>query len=121
MNYFFGSINPNGDWNIFDFQVGDSDEFYGHSKMSKDDIIVLVVGKQNKNIESGAYAILKCLGNSFKVDKRYIVEAKCLLHSGAKPFLTRKALSEYVHLPIRVPVIIRDKEYEFSKLIDSLI
>ena len=122
MNYFCGSINPNGEWNIFDFEVGQVDSFYAHLKMAPKDIIVLIVGKQNPEIESGAYTIMECVSDLYKVDEdgklRNRIDAKCIYHSGQRPFLLRNELEKYVHFPIRVPVQVKRNINEFSETID---
>lgn len=125
MNYFCGSINPTGNWDIFSFNAGSKDDFYAHSKMEPDDIIVLVVGKQDKDIESGAYAILKCTSTIYKKEiagkLRNRIEAECLYHSGSIPFMTRDELEHYVHLPIRIPISVTQDVTAFSHNISKFI
>ncbi len=125
LNYFCGSINPKGDWNIFDFSIGEKDSFYAHSKMVPSDIIVLVVGKQNPEVLSGAYAILKCISDIYQDDEngktRNRINAECLFHSGSTPFILRKELEQYIHFPIRVPVQIKKDIDRFSVLLNEYI
>lgn len=95
MNYFCGSINPKGKWNIFDFSIGETDSFYAHSGMS-----------------SGAYAILKCISDLYQEEEngkiRNRINAECIYHSGLTPFINRKELEYYMHLPIRIPIQIKN-------------
>lgn len=126
MNYFFCSINPLGDWNIFTFPSGNEDDFLAHSKMVPGDIMILVVGLQDKNIESGAYSILECTSDLFKSEEydgkiRNRINAKCLYHSGSKPFMTREELSNYTHFPLRVPVIANKNLSELTSVLDTYI
>jgi len=126
MNYFFCSINPKDEWNIFTFPAGNEEDFLAHSKMRPGDIMILVVGLQDKNIESGAYSILECTGDLFKSEEyngkiRNRINAKCLYHSGSKPFMTREELSYYVHFPLRVPVIAKNNLYELTNELDKYI
>ena len=123
MNYFCGSINPKGEWNIFDFPIEKKDSFYAHSKMVPGDIVVLVVGKQDPNVLSGAYVILKCISDIYKEDEngkiRNRINAECLYHNGSTPFISRKKLVQYIHLPIRVPIKVKKNIEEFSDFIDK--
>ena len=126
MNYFFCSINPKDEWDIFLFPAGNEDNFLAHSKMNPGDIMILVVGLQDKNVESGAYSILECTGDLFKSEEydgkiRNRINAKCLYHSGSKPFMTREELSNYVHFPLRVPVIANKNLYELTNELEKYI
>lgn len=123
MNYFCGSINPKGEWNIFDLSIGEEDSFYAHSKMVPGDIIVLVVGKQDPKVLSGAYVILKCISDIYKEDEngkiRNRINAECIYHNGSTPFISRKELEHYIHLPIRVPIQVKKNIEDFSILVDE--
>lgn len=125
MNYFFCSINPKNEWDIFTFPSGSETDFMAHSKMKPGDIMILVVGRQDKNVESGAYSILECTSDIFKSrvrgKLRNRINAKCLYHSGSKPFMTRNELSKYVHFPIRVPVIAKNELHELISKLDKVI
>ncbi len=125
MNYFCGSINPKGDWDIFKFTKGVEDDFLAHSKMNPGDLMVLFVGKQDPKIESGIYAIIECTSDIFKViekgRKRNRINAKCIYHNGSLPFLSRSEAEKFVHLPIRVPVIIKKNLTELSDILDNYI
>lgn len=123
MNCFCGSINANGKWDIFDFSVGETDSFFAHSKMVPGDIIVLVVGKQNPKVLSGAYVILKCISDIYKEEVygkfRNRINAKCIYHSGFAPFISRDDLEKYIHFPIRVPVQVKNGIDGFSDLVNA--
>ncbi|MBE5968448.1 MAG: hypothetical protein E7255_16090 [Lachnospiraceae bacterium] len=123
MKYFCGSINPKGEWDIFNFTKGEKDSFYAHSKMAPGDIIVLVVGKQEPKILSGAYAILKCVSDLYKEEEngkfRNRINAECLYHSGHTPFITRNELEHYIHFPVRVPILVKRKIEKFSDLLEE--
>lgn len=123
MNYFCGSINPRGDWDIFKFTKGIEDDFLAHSKMNPGDLMVLFVGKQDSKIESGIYAIIECTSDIFIVieegRKRNRINAKCLYNNGSSPFLNRLETEKFVHLPIRVPVMIKKNLTELSNIIDK--
>jgi hypothetical protein len=123
MKYFCGSINPKGEWDIFNFNIGEKDSFYAHSKMVPGDIIVLVVGKQEPNVLSGAYSILKCVSDIYKEEEngkiRNRINAVCLYHSGSIPFITREKLEYYIHFPIRVPIQVKRNIEKFSILLDE--
>jgi hypothetical protein len=121
--YFCGSINPLGEWDIFKFNIGDIDSFYGHSSMVPGDILVLIVGKQDPRVISGAYAILQCTSDIYHEEEsgkmRIRVNAKCIYHSGKKPFISRRALENYIHFPIRVPILAKNNVENFAKLIEE--
>jgi hypothetical protein len=123
MNYFCGSINPKGEWNIFNFSIGEKDSFYAHSKMVPGDIIVLVVGKQDPKVLSGAYAILKCISDIYQEDEdgkiRNRINAECVYHSGSTPFISRKELEHFIHFPIRVPILVKRQIENFYVLLDE--
>jgi hypothetical protein len=123
MKYFCGSINPKGEWDVFNFTTGEKDSFYAHSKMAPGDIIVLIVGKQEPKVLSGAYAILKCVSDLYKEEEngkiRYRIEAKCLYHSGSTPFISRNELEHYIHFPVRVPIQVNRNIDKFSVLLDQ--
>ena len=58
MNYFFEPVNIN-QWNIFNKvkRIGHIETFLATKKMQKNDKMILYVGKQNKDVSSGVYAI----------------------------------------------------------------
>ena len=58
MNYFFEPVNVN-QWNIFNEvkEIGHIETFLATKQMAKKDKMILYVGKQNKDIANGVYAI----------------------------------------------------------------
>ena len=95
-NYFFRSINPLDEWNLFSKKEGNVTSYYGHSKMKIGDIVLLCIGKQDDSLKDGVYGIGKVLGKVYKEDGRYRVKIKLIKKAKRnEPFLDGATISYY--------------------------